>query len=85
MKLFDKKESPLMEVKGRQLVCPVCANKYFYTRQAQLNTSVASFSGFWANRSATCVFVLNAPKFFGLWNNSFFLNLKIRVYSKSDL
>ena len=56
MKIFDKKEPLMMEVKGHQLICPVCSNKYFHTRRAQLNTSVASFFGFdWANRSATCV------------------------------
>ena len=55
MNLFKKNESKLVEVKGNQLSCPICSNKYFWSRKAQLNTSVASFFGIdWANRSATC-------------------------------
>ena len=53
--LFKKNEPELVEVKGNQLSCPICSNKYFWSRNAQLNTSVASFFGIdWANRSATC-------------------------------
>ena len=55
MKLFKKKEPQLIEVKGNQLCCPICTNKYFWSRNAQLNTSIASFFGLdWVNRSATC-------------------------------
>ena len=55
LKLFKNKEPQTVQVKGKDLCCPVCANKYFFSRQAQLNTSVASFFGFdWANRSASC-------------------------------
>ena len=55
MQLFKAKEQQTVQVKGHDLSCPVCANKYFWTRRAQLNTSVASFFGLdWANRSATC-------------------------------
>ena len=55
MKLFRKAEPVTIAVRGHQLKCPICGNNYFWTRRAQLNTSVASFFGFdWANRSATC-------------------------------
>ncbi|OYU56357.1 MAG: hypothetical protein CFE25_03710 [Chitinophagaceae bacterium BSSC1] len=55
MSLFQKKEPITVEVKGKELVCPICSNNYFWTRSAQLNTSAATFFGLdWANRSATC-------------------------------
>lgn len=55
MKLFKKQEPENIEVRGTQLICPVCSNNYFWTRRAQLNTAVASFFSLdWANRSATC-------------------------------
>ena len=46
MNLFKKKEPQLVEVKGNQLSCPVCANTYFWSTNAQLNTSLASFFEF---------------------------------------
>ena len=55
MKIFNKKVPKTIEVKGNPLSCPVCSNNLFWFRQAQLNTSVASFFGLdWANRSASC-------------------------------
>ena len=55
MKLFGKTEPQPIQVKGKELTCPICANKLFWSRRAQLNTSVASLFNFdWANRSATC-------------------------------
>jgi hypothetical protein len=55
MGLFKKKEPVTIEVKGRQLICSHCGNQYFWQRQAQLNTSVASFFNLdWANKSAAC-------------------------------
>ncbi|MFN8273656.1 MAG: hypothetical protein U0X58_02120 [Flavobacteriaceae bacterium] len=44
-----------VSVSNHELVCPICRNNLFYTRQAQLNTAVASFFNLdWANKSATC-------------------------------
>lgn len=55
MELFKKSEPQTIEVLGEQLKCPVCRNELFWTRQAQLNTSVATFFNLdWANKSATC-------------------------------
>lgn len=55
MGVFKKLEPQTIEVKGRELRCPVCNNPNFWTRQAQLNTAVATFFSLdWANRSATC-------------------------------
>jgi predicted nucleic-acid-binding Zn-ribbon protein len=55
MGLFKQKQSKTVQVKGNDLVCPVCGNNHFYDRKAQLNTSLASFFGLdWANRSAVC-------------------------------
>jgi hypothetical protein len=66
---LKKKEPQTVEVSGVQLKCPICTNKLFWTRNAQLNTSVASFFGFdWANRSATCFVCSNCTHiswFFG--------------------
>lgn len=56
--MFDKvgKEAPRkIEVKGRAIKCPVCGNDLFWSREAQLNTAVATFFNFdWANKSASC-------------------------------
>jgi hypothetical protein len=50
-----KKKTVTVEVKGKNLVCPVCSNEHFWQREALLNTSVATFFGLdWANRSAKC-------------------------------
>jgi len=55
MKLTNRKEPQTIEVKGHQLVCPVCANKYFWIRRAQLNKSLTTFFKLdWVDRSATC-------------------------------
>jgi len=55
MGIFEKDEPESIEIKGYELKCPVCNNKLFYTRSAQLNTAVATFFNFdWANKSATC-------------------------------
>lgn len=46
----------MMEVKGRQIRCLVCGHDHFDTRNAQLNTSVASFFNMdWANKTAICL------------------------------
>lgn len=40
---------------GVQLRCEVCKHDLFWQREAQLNTSVATFFNFdWANATATC-------------------------------
>lgn len=55
MNIFQKKEPKTVEVKGIQLCCPVCANKYFWSRRAQLNTAISTFFKLdWTDRSATC-------------------------------
>ncbi|NIJ53845.1 hypothetical protein [Dyadobacter arcticus] len=55
MSLFSEDEPQPVEIKGNSLTCPVCTNKLFWTRDAQLNTPVATFFNLdWANRSATC-------------------------------
>jgi SUMO ligase MMS21 Smc5/6 complex component len=58
MNLFKTRqpeEPRAIEVSGRQLRCPICSNTLFWTRQAQLNTAVATFFNMdWANKSASC-------------------------------
>ena len=55
MGLFKKAEPQTIEVMGEELNCPICRNNLFWTRSAQLNTSVATFFNLdWANKSATC-------------------------------
>lgn len=55
MGLFKKAEPQTIEVMGEELKCPICRNNLFWTRSAQLNTSVATFFNLdWANKSATC-------------------------------
>lgn len=53
--MFSKSNPETISVKGNELKCTVCGNQYFYSREAQLNTAVATFFNFdWANRTATC-------------------------------
>jgi len=55
MALFKKKEPRTVEVKGHELKCPICANKYFWARRAQLNRSITTFFKLdWTDRVATC-------------------------------
>lgn len=55
MSIFKEDEPLAIDIKGHELSCPICGNKSFWTRQAQLNTAVASFFNLdWANRSANC-------------------------------
>lgn len=55
MKIFQKAEAQTVWVKGHELRCPVCNNRTFYIRRAQLNTSLATFFNLdWANRVARC-------------------------------
>ena len=57
MGLFSEEETAPqpVEIKGHKLRCPVCNNGLFYSRQALLNTAVATFFNLdWANRNATC-------------------------------
>ena len=55
MNPFKKSEPQTVEVKGHALICPVCNNKLFWSRGAQLNTAVATFLNLdWTNRTATC-------------------------------
>jgi hypothetical protein len=55
MASFDKQEPKTYKVKGHELKCPICSNKFFRTKQVLLNTAVMSFFNLdWANRNATC-------------------------------
>ena len=55
MKLFEGQEELEVQVQGRSLKCLVCGHDGFTRREAQLNTSAASFLGFdWLNRTGVC-------------------------------
>lgn len=55
MRLFKKKEPQTVEVAGYSLSCPVCSNRLFWTRAANMNASVAAFFGLGGvNRTVTC-------------------------------
>ncbi len=55
MRLFKKSEPQNVQVKGYDLVCPVCTCRLFWTRKAQLNRALTTFFGIDAtDRSATC-------------------------------
>lgn len=55
MKLFKKPEPKTVEVKGNALCCPVCDNKYFWSRKALLTSAVSTFFNLdWTDRNATC-------------------------------
>lgn len=55
MKLFKKSEPQTIAVKGHELKCPVCGNKYFWIKRVLLNTPLATFFDLdWLNRRATC-------------------------------
>jgi len=53
--MSNKKTTVSVDVKGKQLICPICSNTHFWQREAMLNTSVATFFGLdWTNKSAKC-------------------------------
>ncbi|WP_152001722.1 MULTISPECIES: hypothetical protein [unclassified Imperialibacter] len=55
MKLFKKEEPQPIEVAGHELSCPICYNKLFWSRRAQMNSAVSSFFNLdWTDRTATC-------------------------------
>jgi hypothetical protein len=55
MGLFGREEPEQVEVAGLTLHCEICKSDRFWTREAQLNTAVATFFGFdWANATAIC-------------------------------
>lgn len=55
MSLFKKEEPQIVQVRGHDLVCPICTNRHFWTREAQLNKSVSTFFNLdWVDRTATC-------------------------------
>ena len=55
MTRFRNKESQAVTVAGLSLRCEICKHDRFWTREAQLNTAVATFFNFdWANKTATC-------------------------------
>lgn len=60
MSLFKKNEPQTVEIAGNSLCCPVCSNDVFWSKKAQLNSSVSSFFGLdWADKSATCFICSN--------------------------
>jgi hypothetical protein len=51
--MFSKPKA--YEVQGRQLKCLVCGHEEFWRREAQLNTTLATFFKLdWTNASANC-------------------------------
>jgi len=55
MALFDKKSPERVRIGERELHCEICENDRFWTREAQLNTAVATFFSLdWANATAVC-------------------------------
>ncbi len=55
MGLFGNKEPETVQVAGLHLHCEICKHDRFWKREAQLNTSVATFFNFdWVNPSAAC-------------------------------
>ena len=55
MALFGKKKPETVRVGGLDLHCEICKHDRFWMREAQLNTSVATFFSFdWANATARC-------------------------------
>ncbi|MBN2349589.1 MAG: hypothetical protein JXJ22_12150 [Bacteroidales bacterium] len=55
MSLNKSKTPQPVIIKGKELQCPVCGNKSFSKRRAQLNSAVATFFNLdWTNRSASC-------------------------------
>jgi hypothetical protein len=55
MKLFKKDEPQTKEVRGHEIICPICSNKVFWRREGQLNKAVTTFFNLdWVDRSATC-------------------------------
>lgn len=54
MSLF-KSDPVSVEIQGKVLKCLVCGHDEFAKREAQLNTSAATFFNFdWANASGVC-------------------------------
>ena len=55
MKFFKKPEPETVQVKGNDLICPVCSGDHFWTRSVQMNSAVSTFFNLdWTDRSATC-------------------------------
>ena len=55
MGLFGKKEAERVRIGEIDLKCEICKQDRFWRREAQLNTSVATFFSLdWANASADC-------------------------------
>jgi len=53
MGLFGNKEPETVQVAGLHLHCEICKHDRFWKREAQLNTSVATFFNFdWVNPGA---------------------------------
>lgn len=56
MGLFSRQEPEQFEIAGGTFSCQICDNKWFWRREAQLNTPVATFFNLdWANQSAVCL------------------------------
>lgn len=50
-----KKKTVTVEIKGRNLTCPICGNEHFFVREALLNTTMATLFGLdWTDKKAKC-------------------------------
>ena len=48
------KEVKQYSISGKKLVCPICQNNEFWTRETLMNTTGMTLAGIeWANRKAT--------------------------------
>ncbi|RQD71009.1 MAG: hypothetical protein D5S00_02790 [Tindallia sp. MSAO_Bac2] len=48
-----KRKASKIEIRGNQLICPVCEREEFWERETLMNTAGATFLGFdWANKPA---------------------------------
>src|SRR5205085_10145058 len=64
MNVFKNKEPETVEVKGHQLVCPICSNNLFYTKNVLLHRGV--FAGEWS-KTFVCT---DCTYIFWFWSRS---------------
>ena len=62
---MGKYDAEKVVIAGRELVCPVCGNSFFYERSTQLNTAGMTLLGLdWANRDALNFYCSNCGYMF---------------------
>lgn len=55
MKLFGEEKPEQIEILGKTLQCQVCSHTYFWRREVQLHSAVATFFKLdWTEPSADC-------------------------------